>query len=78
MAGKRQMPPIHPGEILRQDVLPALNITVSEAAEKLGVTRQTLHRIMARSNPRPVTPELAVRLGKLQRNHEITRRGEIA
>ena len=34
MAGKRQMPPIHPGEILRQDVLPALNITVSEAAEK--------------------------------------------
>src|SRR5947207_11541616 len=65
MAGKRQMPPIHPGEILRQDVLPALNITVSEAAEKLGVTRQTLHRIMARSNPRPVTPELAVRLGKL-------------
>jgi antitoxin HigA-1 len=59
------MPPVHPGEILREDVLPALGIAVAEAAEKLGVTRQTLHRIMARENPRPVTPEMAVRLGKL-------------
>jgi antitoxin HigA-1 len=65
MATKRGMPPVHPGEILREDVLPALGIAVAEAAEKLGVTRQTLHRIMARENPRPVTPEMAVRLGKL-------------
>ena len=64
MAAKRVLPPVHPGEILREDVLPALVITVSEAAEKLGVTRQTLHRIVARANPRPVTPEMAVRLGK--------------
>ncbi len=45
--------------------MPALEITISEAAAKLGVTRQTLHRIIARENPRPVTPEMAVRLGKL-------------
>ena len=42
---KRQ--PTHPGEILREDVLPALAITVSEAAEGLGISRQTLRRILA-------------------------------
>ena len=65
MALKRALPPVHPGEILREDVLPALGISIVEAAGKLGVTRQTLHRIIARENPRPVTPEMAVRLGKL-------------
>lgn len=65
MALKRALPPTHPGEILREDVLPALDLTVMEAAAKLGVTRQTLHRIVARRNPRPVTPDMAVRLGKL-------------
>jgi addiction module HigA family antidote len=57
------LPPTHPGEILREDVLPALDLSVMQAAAKLGITRQTLHRIVAR--PRPVTPEMAVRLGKL-------------
>ncbi len=65
MAAKCALPPTHPGEILREDVLPALKLSVVDAAAKLGVTRQTLHRIIARRNPRPVTPEMAVRLGKL-------------
>ena len=65
MAVKRALPPTHPGEILREDVLPALKLSVVDAAAKLGVTRQTLHRIIARRNPRPITPEMAVRLGKL-------------
>ncbi len=65
MALKRAMPPVHPGEILREDVLPALGLTIQDAAAKLGVTRQTLHRIIARDDPRQVTPEMAVRLGKL-------------
>ncbi len=43
-------------------MLPALDISVSEAARQLGVTRQTLHRIMAGTPG--VTPEMAVRLGK--------------
>lgn len=68
MARKRGMPPVHPGEILREDVLPALGLSVLDAAAKLGVTRQTLHRIIAHDNPRPVTPEMAVRLGKLVGN----------
>jgi len=65
MAVKRALPPTHPGEILREDVLPALGLSVVDVSKKLGVTRQTLHRIMARENPRPVTPEMAVRIGKL-------------
>ena len=56
-------PPTHPGEILREDVLPDLRLTVTEAAGKLGVSRQTLHRILA--GEAAVTAEMAVRLGKL-------------
>jgi addiction module HigA family antidote len=55
-------PPTHPGAILREDVLPALGLSVSEAARQLGVTRQTLHRIMAQKVS--ITPEMAVRLGR--------------
>ena len=55
-------PPIHPGMILSEDVLPALRMSVSEAARHLRVTRQTLHRII--SGGTAVTPEMAVRLGK--------------
>ena len=56
-------PPTHPGEMLRVDVLPALGITVSESARRLGVSRQTLHRILAETHP--VTPMMAARLGRL-------------
>lgn len=57
--------PTHPGAMLRDDVLPALGLTVSEAAIKLGVSRQTLHRIMREDGPDAVSPDMAVRLGKL-------------
>jgi len=56
-------PPTHPGELLREDVLPALGLGVSEAAARLRVTRQTLHRVI--SGRSAVTPEMAVRIGKL-------------
>lgn len=62
MTGRPKRAPTHPGEILRQDVLPALGISVSEAARQMKVTRQTLHRIMAGETA--VTPDMAVRLGK--------------
>ena len=54
--------PTHPGALLREDVLPALGISVSEAARRLGVTRQTVHRIMAETHA--ISPGMAVRLGK--------------
>jgi len=55
--------PTHPGAILREDVFPALKISVSDAAGKLLVSRQTLHKILAEKGP--ITPEMAVRIGKL-------------
>jgi len=55
--------PSHPGALLREDVLPALALTVTDAAARLGVSRQTLHAILAERSA--VTPEMAVRLGKL-------------
>jgi addiction module HigA family antidote len=54
--------PTHPGAILREDVLPAIGESVANAANKLGVTRQHLHRIIAEKAP--ISPEMAIRLGK--------------
>jgi len=54
--------PTHPGAILREDVLPAIGDRVMAVAKKLGVTRQHLHRILAEKAP--VTPDMALRLGK--------------
>jgi antitoxin HigA-1 len=54
--------PTHPGELLKEDFLPALRLPVAEAARQLGVSRQTLYKIIAGTSP--VTPEMAVRLGK--------------
>lgn len=62
-AGRRDRQPTHPGAILREDVLPALSLPVLRAAEALGVSRQALHAILAERAG--VTPEMAVRLGKL-------------
>ncbi len=55
--------PTHPGALLREDVLPALGIGVSEAASALGVSRRSLHAILAER--RAVSPEMAIRFGKL-------------
>jgi addiction module HigA family antidote len=54
--------PVHPGEILREDILPAPAISVAEAARSLSVSRQTLYRILA--GKAAVTPAMALRLGK--------------
>jgi addiction module HigA family antidote len=43
-------------------VLPALGLSISEAARQLRISRQTLHRILAGRSA--VTPEMAVRLGR--------------
>ena len=61
--------PTHPGAILREDILPALGLSVSEAARQLGVTRQTLHRIMAERVS--ITPEMALRLGRFCGNGPV-------
>jgi len=55
--------PMHPGELLREDILPATGLTKTEIARKLGVSRQTLHDLVAERQP--VTVAMALRLGKL-------------
>lgn len=56
------MAPRHPGALLREVVLPSLDVSISGAADRLHVSRQTLHRILAEDAA--VTPEMALRLGK--------------
>jgi antitoxin HigA-1 len=59
-------PPVHPGGVLREDVLPALRLSVSEAARRLGVSRQQLHRVLACTHP--ITTDMALRIGKFAGN----------
>jgi addiction module HigA family antidote len=54
--------PSHPGELLRDVVLPALKMTVTSAAAHLNVSRQQLHNVL--SEKAGVSPEMALRLGK--------------
>src|SRR5437763_11470535 len=60
---KRGLPPMHPGELLREEILPALDRPKTEIAKLLGVSRQTLYDIL--EEKQPVTPMMALRLGKL-------------
>ena len=59
-------PPIHPGEILREDVLPTLGLSVIESSRRLGISRQQLHRVLACTHP--ITTEMALRIGKFAGN----------
>ena len=60
---KRGLPPMHPGELLREEILPALDRPRTEIARLLGVSRQTLYDVL--KEKQPVTPGMALRLGKL-------------
>jgi addiction module HigA family antidote len=60
---KRGLPPMHPGELLREEILPALNRPKTVIAKLLGVSRQTLYDLL--EEKQPVTPMMALRLGKL-------------
>ena len=57
--------PTHPGEILREDVIKPLSLTVTEAAKRLGVTRKTLSALI--NCKASMSPEMAVRVGKATR-----------
>jgi len=77
---KRGMPPAHPGEILREDYLKELNLTVTEAAKGLKIARANLSAIL---NERAgISPEMAVKLSEafgtsaqfwlnLQKNYDL-------
>lgn len=56
----RMYNPPHPGETLREDVLPALGLSVTDAARELGVTRAALSRVL--NGRAGISPEMALRL----------------
>jgi addiction module HigA family antidote len=56
----RMFNPPHPGLTLRDDVLPALGLTVTQAAEQLGVSRVTLSRVL--NGRAAISPEMALRI----------------
>jgi addiction module HigA family antidote len=74
MERKNRLPPVHPGEIIRRDILPSVGLPVTAAAKALGVSRQMLHDILAGRKPLSAvmrlkvsrlfgsTPELWIRL----------------
>ena len=77
VSGLRTM---HPGELLREDVLPAVGRPKTEIARLLGISRQTLYDILGEKQP--VTAGMALRLAKmfgdsaeswinLQRNYDL-------
>ena len=60
MINKRK--PTHPGEIIREDIIKPLGMSVTEAAKKLGVTRKTLSALInCRAS---LSPDMAIRIGK--------------
>ena len=56
----RMYNPPHPGETLKEDVLPALGLTVTEAAAQLGVSRVALSRIL--NGKAAISVDMALRL----------------
>lgn len=52
--------PPHPGTTLRDDILPALNLSVTEAARQLGVSRVALSRVL--NGHAAISPEMALRI----------------
>ncbi len=61
--GNPDRSPTHPGAILREDVLPAVGLPKAEIARLLNISRQHLHDILAEK--KPISPAVAVRIGKL-------------
>lgn len=59
----RQIPPTHPGEMLREDFMSDYGLTTSALATALGVSRQTVHEMLREE--RAITPLMALRLSRL-------------
>src|SRR5690349_12095665 len=59
----RGLKPMHPGELLREIVLPGVGKPKTEIVKLLGISRQSLYDIL--DEKQPVTPAMALRFGKL-------------
>ena len=63
MARKKGLPPVHPGEIIKEDILPSVGLSVTAAAKALGVSRQMLHDILA--GRKPLSAVMCLKVGRL-------------
>ena len=54
---------VHPGEILREDILPEIKMSESKLAEYLNISRMTVNRLV--NERQSVSPDMALRLGRL-------------
>ncbi|MFZ5864012.1 MAG: HigA family addiction module antitoxin [Nitrospirota bacterium] len=54
--------PPHPGRIVRQECIEPLGLTIKYAAERLGITRQTLNNLV--NGKAGISPEMSIRLSK--------------
>lgn len=78
------MPPVHPGEILKEMYLDPLGISITDLADNLGVARKTISQLV--NGHMGVSAEMALRLGKafnttpelwlnMQRNYDLWQAG---
>ena len=63
MEKKNSLPPVHPGEIMREDILPETGLSVTAAAKALGISRQMLHEILAER--RPLSAVMCLKVARL-------------
>jgi addiction module HigA family antidote len=63
MHRKNGMPPMHPGGIVKEDILPSVGLSITAAAKALGVSRQMLHDILAQR--RPMSAVMCLRVARL-------------
>ena len=81
---QQKMPPVHPGEILKEMYLDPLTISITALADNLGVARKTVSQLV--NGHMGVSAEMALRLGKafnttpelwlnLQRNYDLWQAG---
>src|SRR5579863_4313208 len=63
MKRKKVLPAIHPGEIIKEDILPSVGLSVTAAAKALGVSRQMLHDILAER--KPLSAVMCLRVSRL-------------
>lgn len=60
---QRQIPPTHPGEMLREDFMPDYGLSATSLASALGISRQTINELLRER--RSITPVMALRLSRL-------------
>ena len=63
MERTNRLPPVHPGEIIREDILPPAGLSVTGAAKALGVSRQMLHDILG--GRKPLSAVMCLKLSRL-------------